>query len=40
MDLFEIATLVITIALLIWGFSGIIRDARKARREKKWREFD
>jgi hypothetical protein len=40
MDLFDIATMVITIALLIWAFSGIIRDARKARREKKWREFD
>ena len=40
MDLFEIATLVITIALLIWGFGGIIRGALKARREKMWREFD
>jgi len=34
MDLFDIATMVITVAILIWGFGGIIRDARKAHRER------
>ena len=40
MDLFDIAIAVVTTLILIWGFVGITRDARRARRDKKWREID
>jgi len=40
MDLFDIAIAVVTTLILIWGFVAITHDARKARRDKKWREID
>jgi len=39
MDSLDIAIAVVTTLILIWGFASITRDARKARRDKKWREM-
>jgi len=40
MDPLDIAVAIAATVILIWGFAGVTRDARKARREKKWREIN